>query len=206
MRLRSFMGLLVCVVTVTGCTLLKLHPEPEVEDDIRISWEEGTSDHLVVSYKSDTRGTNDGKQDQVTKRSVILDTTISNDHAALFAEIETWMGTPYGYGRHEKGKGTDCSGFTMEVYAAVYGIALFRSSDGQVGNTVEVKKGDLQIGDLVFFKIRPSRISHVGIYIGNNKFVHATTRSGVIISDLNEKYYLNTYARSGRVIRQDGKK
>lgn len=206
MRLRGFIGLLVCMITVSGCTLLKLHPEPEGEDDIRISWEEGTRDHLVVSYKSGKRGTNQSEPDQVTQRSVILDTTISNDHAALFAEIDTWMGTPYGYGKHEKGKGTDCSGFTMEVYAAVYGIALYRSSDGQVANTVEVKKGDLQIGDLVFFKIRQSRISHVGIYIGNNKFVHSTTRSGVIISDLNEKYYLNTYARSGRVIRQGGQK
>ena len=66
-----------------------------------------------------------------------------------------------------------------------------------------MKKDDLQIGDLVFFKTRGNRISHVGIYIGNNKFAHATTQRGVIISDMDEKYYKDRYQKSGRVVQKN---
>jgi cell wall-associated NlpC family hydrolase len=199
--------LLVVIQLFTGCSLLKLHPDPPAEGDIKVTWEETGKDQIVVSYTSNRKPKQEKKQDArepdvptTIPERLALD-TVSTAYASLLAEINTWMGTPYGYSRSEKGKGTDCSGMVMEVYLTVYGVQLNRSSDGQVANTTPVRKEELQIGDLVFFVTRGSRISHVGIYIGNNKFAHSTTQRGVIISDLDERYYKDRYVRSGRVIR-----
>lgn len=199
---RSIIPVIVLLFFLSGCGILKVHPEPEKDDDIRISWDDSGTDRVVVSYQQ-SRGSKSERapeKGKVTPVTLAVD-TISSDYSALFAEIDSWMGTPYRYGKHEKRVGTDCSGFTMEIYDKIYGIKLNRSSDGQVANTVDIKKEDLQIGDLIFYVTRGQRISHVGLYIGNNKFVHATTSRGVIISDMNEKYYNDRYVRSGRVIR-----
>lgn len=199
---RRFIPFALAVFLFTGCSVLRIHPDPQQESGITVSWEEEGDNQMVVSYT-----TPEERSTQVQKAPVAeapapptVKDTVSIAHAKLFEAIEEWMGTPYGYGRHQKQKGTDCSGFTMEIFNAVYGIRLNRSSADQVANTREVKKSELEIGDLVFFNIRGNRISHVGIYIGNNKFVHASTRRGVIISDLDEPYYQRSYARSGRVI------
>jgi len=201
---KIWIPLLMLMYLFTGCSLLKLHPDPSSDDGMSVSWEERGDDQMVVTYTTtrERRGV-ETIQDTVQETPVVQEQdTIGSEHALLFAEIEKWMGTPYGYSRHELQKGTDCSGFTMEIYAAVYGIRLNRSSADQVANTVEIQKRDLQIGDLVFFNIRGNRISHVGLYIGNNKFVHSTVQRGVIISDLDEAYYKQRYVRSGRVIRE----
>lgn len=204
---KSLMALIVLMQLFTGCSLLKLHPDPSAGDDIQVTWEESGNDQMVVSYTSKRKPRQEHKPEpaktNTTEQTETIKEvdTVSGAHVALLAEINSWMGTPYGYSRSEKGKGTDCSGMVMEVYRKVYNVQLNRSSEGQVANTTPVKKEDLQIGDLVFFVTRGSRISHVGIYIGNNKFAHSTTQRGVIISDLDEKYYKDRYVRSGRVIR-----
>jgi cell wall-associated NlpC family hydrolase len=201
---RIWIPLLLLIYLSTGCSLLKLHPDAPADDGMSVSWEEQGDDRMVVTYTTTREQKGDEREPdtvpEITEEQV--QDTIGSEHALLFAEIEKWMGTPYGYGRHELQKGTDCSGFTMEIYGAVYGIRLNRSSADQVANTTEIMKKDLQIGDLVFFNIRGNRISHVGLYIGNNKFVHSTVRRGVIISDLDESYYNQRYVRSGRVIRE----
>lgn len=202
MNSKSTIIVLLSALLISGCGILKIQPEPEQDDNIKITWEDTGTDQVVVSYKkSKPAGSSKTEAKEKIKPVTIAVDTVSSDHSALFAEIDSWMGTPYRYGKHEKRVGTDCSGFTMEIYDKVFGIKLNRSSDGQVANTVEIKEKDLQIGDLVFYVTRGQRISHVGIYIGNNKFVHATTSRGVIISDMDEDYYKKRYVRSGRVIR-----
>jgi cell wall-associated NlpC family hydrolase len=97
-------------------------------------------------------------------------------------------------------KGFDCSGFVSYVYKQ-FGVSLARSSASQFSSlSQKVEKSDLLPGDLVFFRTSGKRISHVGIYIGNNEFVHSSTpKTGVIISGLSESYYSTRYAGARRV-------
>lgn len=120
----------------------------------------------------------------------------------LYKEVDSWLGTPYKYGGNTK-SGTDCSGFVVSVYSKVYGKKLYRSSYQIYDNNCEpIKKRDLREGDLVFFASKKGRrIDHVGIYLKNNKFAHATNSRGVIISDLDERYWANSFVAAGRVER-----
>ena len=119
-------------------------------------------------------------------------------NAALRKEVDQWIGVPYKYGGTTKA-GVDCSGFCGNVFKNVYDITLGRSAQDIYDQTKPVNKSALKEGDLVFFKINSSRVSHVGIYLSQNKFVHASTSRGVIISDLDEAYWTKYYFASGSV-------
>ena len=110
----------------------------------------------------------------------------------------TWLNTPYRYGGNTK-NGIDCSRFVMKIYNEALGLPTNGTSRQLFaqGNTVE--KSDLNEGDLVFFKTRGSSISHVGIYLQDNKFVHSSSSKGVIVSSLNDSYWERTYYKSARL-------
>jgi len=108
------------------------------------------------------------------------------------------MGTPYKYGSMSK-SGTDCSGFTKNVYKEACNIDLNRSAADQVKDVTLVDKDKLHFGDLVFFKIYGNKVSHVGIYINDSKFAHASTKKGVTISDLNDAYYKKYFYKGGKI-------
>lgn len=103
----------------------------------------------------------------------------------LVDEALTWLGTPYRYGGSDY-NGTDCSGLTMEVYRKALGIKIPRSSREQQQFCKSISKGALMIGDLVFFSTGrdKNRVSHVGMYVGDGKIVHASGSKGVIISNM----------------------
>lgn len=133
------------------------------------------------------------------KYAILLDVPVEEmlDHK-LIEFLENWYGTRYRMGGTDK-SGIDCSAFVQSFMAAMYGISLPRTSKEQYDQSDKIKKNDLQEGDLVFFKTqRRKGISHVGIYLRNNKFVHASTSSGVMISDLSEIYFSTRYAGCGR--------
>ncbi len=117
----------------------------------------------------------------------------------LYDNVSQWMGTPYKYAGHSK-KGIDCSGFVCRLLQDSYNLDVQGSSRDLHKRTTNIKKKDLREGDLVFFKIRKGRISHVGLYLGKNKFAHASSSSGVIISDLDDPYYEKYYYSAGRLI------
>ncbi len=94
----------------------------------------------------------------------------------------------------------DCSGFTSYVYKQ-FGYTLSRSSKDQINNGAPISKADLQPADIVLFSRNGSYVTHVGLYIGDGKFIHASTSTtGVIISDLNTNYYINCYYAARRII------
>ncbi|MDE5704808.1 C40 family peptidase [Muribaculum sp.] len=131
---------------------------------------------------------------------------MQGDDKKLVDEALTWLGTPYRYGGSDY-NGTDCSGLTMEVYRKALGIKIPRSSREQQQFCKSISKGALMIGDLVFFSTGrdKNRVSHVGMYVGDGKIVHASGSKGVIISNMSERYYTSTYHSSGHVGRSSDK-
>lgn len=99
-----------------------------------------------------------------------------------------YIGAPYKYGGTNIKTGIDCSGYTRYVFSQL-GISLKRTSKEQYTQGTAVSKSELQPGDLVFFNTSGKGVSHVGIYLGDNKFISATTSGGVEIDSLNDPYY-----------------
>ena len=114
------------------------------------------------------------------------------------AYAKGWLGAKYVYGAASKNK-TDCSGYVMQVYKGYYNIALDHSAakmyDDSRGKSVS--RGNLREGDLIFFGSF-WKIDHVGIYLSGDRFIHASSSRGVVISNLNEKYYKNKYQGARR--------
>ena len=111
------------------------------------------------------------------------------------------VGKPYIWASANPNIGFDCSGLTYSAFKQA-GINLNRTSYTQINNGVSVDSKDLRKGDLVFFNNGGGRISHVGIYIGNNQFVHASSPgTGVIVSKLFGSYFGNTYVGARRIIK-----
>jgi hypothetical protein len=120
------------------------------------------------------------------------------ENKQLIKAIDAWMGVPYQLGGCSK-SGIDCSCFVQEIYSEVYGIALRRSSCEMFGDVRTVAVKDLKEGDLLFLKRPGRKISHVGIYLKDKKFVHVTTARGVVISSLQEDYYQKYFHAGGRI-------
>ncbi len=120
--------------------------------------------------------------------------------AELVTAARGWLGTPYKYGGETK-SGADCSGMLMSVYRDVAGLSLPRNSAAQRDYCFDVSRKRLQPGDLVFFSSSAGgrKVSHVGMYVGNGRIIHASSSRGVIVSELTEKYYDSHYHSSGRV-------
>jgi lipoprotein Spr len=113
--------------------------------------------------------------------------------ARLSTFIRDWLHTPYRYGGNGK-NGIDCSGLVVQFMQDVYGIQVPRQAQDQYVQGKKITKSRLQAGNLVFFSVAHGRsIDHVGVYIGEGQFIHASESEGVIISDLNETFYSENY-------------
>lgn len=118
----------------------------------------------------------------------------------LYREAADWLGTRYRRGGMSR-KAVDCSGFTNIIYKNVFGIQLDRVSTAIAKNVTEsIAKEDLLPGDMVFFStFNKKYINHVGVYIGDGKFIHASIKHGVIVSTLSEGYYSKAWRKGGRI-------
>jgi len=125
-----------------------------------------------------------------------------NDNIYLYNAGTQWLGVPHRLGGMNK-RGVDCSGFVAIIYKDIYGKNLSRSSaDMLKRNCKKVSRGKLKEGDLVFFqtgKGSKRTPNHVGIYLKNNRFIHVSTSRGVMVSNLNEPYYIRSWITGGRV-------
>lgn len=120
------------------------------------------------------------------------------ENKKLYFFIDDWYGIPYKYGGKNK-NGIDCSNFTSALYNAVYKKTIIGSSASIFNECKMVSINNLVEGDLVFFKIENDNVSHIGVYLQNNKFVHATVKKGVMIDDLDEPYYKKYFFQAGRI-------
>ena len=133
------------------------------------------------------------------KYAQLMDVDIEDiANLTMFHFIEDWWSTRYRYGGSTK-KGIDCSALTGLLFSSVYGLTLPRTAKDQYNSSEKISREDMKEGDLVFFNTRGG-VSHVGVYLANDYFVHASVSNGVTISSLNEDYYSKKYIGSGRLI------
>ena len=116
----------------------------------------------------------------------------------LYSFIDEWYGAPYKYGGKDK-QGIDCSNFTAILYKEAFHKSILGSSSSLFEQCKVISKNELEQGDLLFFKIESNDVSHIAVYLQNNKFVHATTKKGVMIDDLDEAYYKKYFYKAGRI-------
>ncbi len=124
------------------------------------------------------------------------------ERSRLMSEIMSYIGTPYRIGGDDH-SGMDCSGFSMVIFNSVYDIKLPHSALEQSSMGDRVSRSGLRPGDLVFFRTVGTRISHVGIYVGNDLFANASVSHGVTISSLDSRYYRRRYAGARRITSTD---
>lgn len=130
--------------------------------------------------------------------SVLLDLEVEKlTNKKLVDYIHQWYAVPYRIGGTSK-EGIDCSAFVKGIAEDAFSVQLPRTSREQAAFCSEIERSELREGDLVFFNTTGG-ISHVGLYINNNKFIHASTSNGVIISDLDEPYWQRRFVRAGRM-------
>lgn len=158
----------------------------------------------LFSCRSSRHGTRDADADlrQLVRAGIILGFDIEQDDPhALYLECASWVGTPYRFGGTTRA-GTDCSGLTTNIYRNVYGISLQRNSRKQYEkNCTHVSRKHLQPGDLVFFGSggRAANINHTGIYLKSDRFLHASSSRGVMVSSLDDRYWKQRWVGGGRV-------
>jgi lipoprotein Spr len=171
----------------------------------------GSTTKTKHNTNSDPSGNNKKESDAYTSKSekekahylqlkyaVILDVPTNKlKNIDLLELIDKWWGTKYCIGGNTQ-KCIDCSGFTQILEREIFYTTLPRTSQEQYKESRRVELEDLREGDLVFFGSGRS-ISHVGVYLQNNKFVHASTSQGVTITDLNDKYWKPKFVGGGRL-------
>ncbi len=145
--------------------------------------------------KSITKNNNESIEEKYSLLFGVDKSQIQNKK--LYSFIESWNGTTYEYGGKSK-NGVDCSGITSILLKEVYGKELSGSSFNLFKQCQPVSKQELREGDLVFFKIESKEVSHVGVYLQNNRFYHATTKGGVMINNLDEEYYRKYFVGGGK--------
>ncbi len=117
---------------------------------------------------------------------------------SLYSFINEWLGVRYEYGGTSK-NGVDCSGFCNMLYLNVYQKQLPRTTSEIAKEIRKVSISKLEEGDILVFDIDGKKSAHVGIYLQNNKFIHASTSSGVVISNLDSPYYKKAFNKGGRI-------
>ncbi len=161
----------------------------------------GDSNHSPVVYNPA-----EYEADFITKYSKKLRVELDSCcNKKLIAAAASWLGTPYRAGGNSK-RGTDCSGFVSTLYREVFGVHLTHGGASMLAQMKQViRKGmPLREGDILFFRTHGKRITHVGMYLKDNKFIHAATQGrGVVIDDLRQAYFRNALLISGSPFPKD---
>ncbi len=137
------------------------------------------------------------------KYSLLLDVEVELlRNMPLLRLIDDWYGTRYIFGGSTK-RGIDCSALMQVFFASLYGISLPRTARMQYDASRRISRTELKEGDLLFFNTTGG-ISHVGMYLCNNKFVHSSSSNGVTISDMFDPYYASRIVGVGRILEEAG--
>lgn len=147
----------------------------------------------LVRFASNTVNTQ--QQQTNTTKSASKQTCVDEDK--LVRNAERWIGVPYQYGGINE-NGIDCSAFVQNVYSYC-GISVPRTAAEQYDFSQKLGRTDYEVGDLVFFQKNSNQISHVGIVVGKNEVIHASTSRGVVREKLDTGYLSSMLVGFGRV-------
>ncbi|MBF0432274.1 MAG: C40 family peptidase [Fibrobacteria bacterium] len=140
------------------------------------------------------------KSVSVTQKSMkISDPNCSKPGCAVVAAAKKYMGTPYKWGGESK-TGIDCSGLVTRAYKDALNINLPRNSDAMSKLGTTISRNKLKRGDVVFFG-NIFGVNHVGIYVKNGKFIHSSQKRGVIMANLESKYFKKRYKKAKRFVK-----
>ncbi|MBB2144723.1 hydrolase [Pedobacter sp. LMG 31464] len=131
-----------------------------------------------------------------TKAAKTADVMANLKSKQLYRFITDWTGVKYRFGGLDK-SGIDCSGFALLLEKDIYGRTLPRRSKDQAETIKKKSQSNLEEGDLIFFSFGGNEVDHVGVYLNNNFFVHASTTRGVVVDDLNMPVYQNAIVKTG---------
>jgi NlpC/P60 family len=218
--LKHYLYTTAIFVLLTGCQALK--PAAQASPGKNEASPSGFLDNIAISSapESNSRNLKEGPMPEIAddnaprfyfnsafniehslsiqfKYAIIMDVDVEKlENQSLYNYIENWWGTPYRMGGNSH-SGIDCSAFVQGLLITVYGASLPRVAHEQKSNCMALRDDEKHEGDLVFFNTRGG-VSHVGVYLHNNKFVHASTSGGIMISDLDEAYWKKRYLGAGR--------
>lgn len=191
---KIFFITLLSTLFFTGCSYKS--SEEKVDVSKYLSTGKQASIHQQATFSNNKLGVNKTKNLDIfnTKSHYTSKQVKINDN--LFDFYSNWEGVRYKLGGSSK-SGIDCSGFVQRVLKEKFNLSLPRSTGEQARVGKPINKSELQMGDLVFFKT--GRTNHVGIYIEDGKFMHASTKIGVTISELESDYFAKNYWKAQRV-------
>lgn len=183
---------------------LDINAGQKINDNILEKESDELKDFINNNRETKKVDSNVVKVNTSTGYDKILNTSFNSNASGVarkaIASAESKLGSTYVYGDTGK-SGYDCSGLIYSIYKEELGISIPRSSMEQSNYGKQVSQSDLQEGDLVFFNTTGEGVSHVGLYIGNGKFIHASSGQGrVITSSLSESYYESRYVNATRII------
>ncbi|HEV7334286.1 MAG TPA: C40 family peptidase [Flavisolibacter sp.] len=177
--------------------------EEKPADPVRVAVPSVKKDLLFAAAKSSSDVSIEAAGALQFKYSLLLDVEVELlKNMNLLRLIDDWYGTRYVYGGTTK-RGIDCSALMQVFFASLYGIALPRTAKMQYDFSRTISRTELKEGDLLFFNTTGG-VSHVGMYLTNNKFVHASSSNGVTVSDMFDPYYANRLIGVGRVLHESG--
>jgi peptidoglycan DL-endopeptidase LytE len=184
------------IVLAKSTTYVPVKSEPVHEDDdLTAEEDDAAQDALNENEKKETA---EASNDEPERKGELLGKWNSPDEMQLFVKVATgFIGAPYRFGGSSL-KGIDCSSFVQKIYR-IFDVTLPRNAAEQSKVGICISRENLTQGDLVFFHTKRS-LGHVGIYIGNNEFVHASSKKkGVRVDSLDTPYYQKRFQRAVRI-------
>lgn len=189
MRIKNISLLLIISTFIfTGCSTKTINEEDTIIGTFH-TIEQDNNENITQEYLNQNNLDNISYLNHISQKNKISE--------ELLDFYQEWKGVKYRFGGYTK-KGIDCSALVQKALLEKFDFLLPRTTKNQVLVGTPVNKQDLQVGDLIFFK--NGRTRHVGIYIDDGKFIHASRKVGVTISELDNTYFKKRYWKAQRVL------
>lgn len=191
---KKMTGICFLLFSLAGCATSEVNQSSSTSSSIAISPSASSVRPSAAPYPIIGGYQNSGNG--VNTEYASMDRRPVGVHDTLMQEYHEWAGTPYRFGGENR-DGIDCSALTQRIFKEQFNYALPRTAGEQMKKGRRISRAALKPGDLVFFK-PTRRLNHVGVYLGNGSFMHASSSQGVMISQLDSHYWARRYVQARR--------